>query len=130
VAALMKLEMLSTVFSICRLPPTSPIPEWAMAGPFFSISRTAEELSIVCAQVDIPLNIKLEKDWRCLKVMGPLDFNLTGILASLAMPLAQAGISIFAISTFDTHYLLVKEDRSKDAMEVLSKSGHQFCATE
>ena len=98
-----------------------PIPEWAHSG-FFSMTRTPDELSIVCNEEIVPDGVACEKGWHCLQVKGPLDFALTGILASLAAPLAEAGISIFAISTYDTDYFLVKElDR---AIAVLFKAGH------
>lgn len=108
-------------FAICRLDSDAPIPEWAHIG-FFSITRTPDELSIVCKEEIVPEGVTGEKGWRCLQVMGPLDFALTGILASLAAPLAEAGISIFAISTYDTDYFLVKE--LNRAIAVLSNSGH------
>ena len=109
--------------AICRLDASAPIPGWA--GNFFSITRTRDELSIVCPQRDVPAGIQCERDWRALKVAGPLDFTLTGILVGLAAPLAQAGISIFAISTYDTDYVLVKEAKLESAVAVLSQAGHQ-----
>src|SRR5215211_1748993 len=98
-------------FAICRLNSDAAIPDWAVAGALFSITRTADELSVVCRQADVPAAVKCENDWRCLKVEGTLDFSLIGIMAALAGPLAQAEISIFVISTFDTDYLLVKADK-------------------
>ena len=95
-----------------------------MRGELFAITRTPDELSIVCSQANVPPNTFSEPDWRALKVSGPLDFSLTGILASLASPLAQAGISIFALSTFDTDYLLVKSGALDRAVEVLRRAGH------
>ena len=110
--------------AICRLPSNAPLPGW-METPvdFFSITRTRDELSIVCKEACIPVHIKCERDWSLLKVDGPLDFALTGILASLVSPLAHAGISVFAISTFDTDYLLVKSDRLEEAVNILG----DFC---
>jgi hypothetical protein len=94
---------------------------------FFSVTKTEDELSVVCEQASIPLpvpsELKCEKDWRMLKVEGPLDFSLTGILSSLAGPLAAAKISIFAISTFDTDYILVKSENLSRACETLRHSG-------
>lgn len=98
---------------------------WATAGSFFSITRTLEELSVVCAEQVIPEGITSEKGWRCLKVHGPLDFSLTGILSSLLHPLAKANISVFALSTYDTDYLLVKEADLERAKVVLLEAGHQ-----
>jgi uncharacterized protein len=118
------LENIDLVLAVCRLGPSTPPPSWALNSNFYSITKTTDELSIVCDIEDVPPDIKMEKDWRCLKVKGPLDFALTGILASLATPLAQSGISIFAISTFDTDYILIKEASFKKAVEVLSRAGH------
>jgi uncharacterized protein len=113
--------------TICRLPPDLSIPGWASGkGAFTSITRTSEELSIVCPEGLAPKTSKQEPGWRLLKIEGPLDFSLTGILASLANPLAMAGISIFAMSTFDTDYLMVKEKKLDDAVQVLTAAGHQI----
>ena len=117
------LSVLPNTLAICRLGASAPIPNWA--ANFFSVTRTDDELSIVCPQRDVPTGIQCERDWRGMKVEGPLDFALTGILAALAAPLAQAGISIFAISTFDTDYVLVKEANLGHAVTVLSQAGHQ-----
>jgi hypothetical protein len=117
------LTLLPDTFAVCQLAPTAPIPAWADAGHFTAITRTADELSIVCRQEHIPDDITAERGWRCLKVAGPLDFALTGILAALAAPLAQAGISIFALSTYATDYLLVKEASIAQAMTVLRDAG-------
>ena len=119
------LSLLSGTFCICRLGPEADIPSWAVAGDFFSVTRTKEELSLVCPQEMVPEGTHCEKDFRSIKVEGPLDFSLTGILSSLTIPLAQAGISVLAISTFDTDYLLLKEQYLQRASEVLSKAGHQ-----
>ena len=112
--------------AICKLDKDAPPPQWAQRGSFFSCTRTHSELSIVCPQKDVPANIPNEKGWRCLKVEGPLDFSLTGILASLVVPLAAAEICIFAISTYDTDYLLVKEEQLSSAILVLRQSGHHI----
>ena len=111
--------------TVCRLEADAAIPIWASAGPFFSITRTAVELSIVCAEELVPESVRAEVGWRALEVAGPLDFALTGILAAIVGPLAEAGISIFAVSTFDTDYVLVKEEMLSQALEVLRAAGHQ-----
>ncbi len=121
----LNLLILAEPLAICRLEKDATIPDWAMTGSFVSNTRTAEELSIVCPQIQVPAEVKREGGWRCIKVQGPLDFSLTGILASLTMPLAKAGISVFAISTYDTDYLLVKEENLKKAIEILVKKGHR-----
>ena len=120
------LSLLPHTFAICKLDPEADIPSWALAGDFYSITRTNEELSLVCRQEDVPEALQCERGYRCLKVEGPLHFSLTGVLASLTMPLAQAGISILAVSTFDTDYLLVKAGMVEMAIRELKKEGHRF----
>ena len=120
------LLVLPDTFAICRLSPDAPMPDWARTGGFLSVTRTADELSIVCPQSNVPPEIQCDRDWRCLKVEGPLDLSLIGILASLTAPLARAGIGIFAVSTYDTYYLLVKEKRLEEAVLVLSQEGHHI----
>jgi hypothetical protein len=121
----LELETLPETFAISKLSPIENIPSWAVSGSFYSISKTSEELSVVCEQKLIPEDVKTENGWRCLKVKGPLDFSLSGILSSLAYPLAENSISIFAISTFDTDYLLIKEKNFRDAVTILRKYGHR-----
>lgn len=122
--AKLKISVLPEVFMVCRLDKDAEIPDWAWADEFVSITKTPEELSIVCRQFDVPKNAKCEKGWRCLKVNGPLDFSCVGVLASLSMPLAKAGVSIFAVSTYDTDYLLVKEKDLERTILVLNQEGH------
>ncbi len=122
----LKLSLLQGRYSICRLNPEAPIPNWARPDDFLSVTRTADELSIVCSEAGVPDGVKCDRGWRCVKVAGPLDLSLTGVLASLANPLAEAQINIFAISTFDTDYLLVKEENISCAIEVLSRFGHRM----
>jgi uncharacterized protein len=121
---MLTLTILPDPLAICRLSPAEDVPEWAMMGEFVSITHTADELSIVCAEEYVPSDVKADREWRALKVEGPLDLALTGILASLANPLAGAQINIFAISTFDTDYLLVKGYNLAYAGEVLRQAGH------
>jgi hypothetical protein len=118
------LSLLPDNYSICRLGPEADIPPWALAGEFFSITRTEEELSLVCSQQVVPDGVQCEKGYRCIMVLGPLDFSLTGILASLTASLAEAEISVFAISTFHTDYLLVKADNLKRTVAKLKEAGH------
>lgn len=119
------LSILPDTFAICRLEPGASVPTWTR-GDVVSLTRTHDELSIVCAQANVPAEIKCERNWRALKVKGQLDFALTGILASIATPLADAGISIFALSTFDTDYVLIKQDALQQAINVLQAAGHQI----
>ncbi len=105
------------------------IPSWALNANIFSIMRTDEELSIVCPSNSLPDNDyfkNIEPDWQCIKIEGVLDFGLTGILASLANPLAENKISIFALSTFNTDYILVKSNSLEKAKIILEKEGHSF----
>jgi uncharacterized protein len=118
-------SLLPTRLAVCQLEAGSPVPNWALAGDFYSITRTSDELSIVCTEQNVPAGTRTERGWRGLKVEGPLDFTLIGILASLARTLAGAGVSLFAISTFDTDYLLVKENDLSRAIQALKESGHQ-----
>lgn len=111
--------------AVCRLDPQAAVPLWAMQGSFWSLTRTAEELSIVCRQENVPNEIQAEGDWRALKVEGPLDFALIGILAELAGILARAEVSLFALSTFDTDYLLVRADRLEAAVAALRSACHE-----
>lgn len=117
------LALLPDLFAVCRLQPESPLPDW-VAGAFFSVTRTADELSMVCLQTLVPAGVQAERDWRCLKVLGPLDFSLVGVLASLSTALAEARVSLFAVSTFDTDYLLVKSAALEPAVEALRRAGH------
>lgn len=116
--------MLPDLFAVCRLDPRAPIPSWANAGDFCSFTRTAEELSIVCRQDAVPDAVLSERHWRCLRVAGTISFSVVGVLASLTAPLAEAGISVFAFSTFDTDYLLLKEADLHQAVDVLRRQGH------
>ena len=121
----MKLVVLEDELAVARLPATDPTPAWAAQGSISSVTRTAEELSVVCAAAAIPANVPAERGWRCLRVAGRLDFSLTGVLASIAGPLAAAKVSIFAVSTYDTDYVLVREQAVAAAIECLSAAGHE-----
>ena len=111
-------------FAVCRLAGDSAIPGWALRGELFSVTRTADELSIVCPADQVPDDVKFEGGWACFKLEGPFPFALTGILSSFIAPLAEAKIPIFAISTFDTDYVLVKEEMVEAAIGALRKAGH------
>jgi uncharacterized protein len=120
------LALLPETLAICRLTPEDPIPPWATAsGSFLTISRTPEELSITLAQEAVPAGIRCERDYRALRVRGTLPPNLIGILLSIAKPLADAGLAIFAISTYDTDYVLVKQPDLPAALTALRAAGHQ-----
>jgi len=94
-------------------------------APFWSLTRTPDEVSVVCAEADSPKGAVVEGGWSALKVRGPLDFALTGILASIAQPLADAGVAIFAVSTYDTDYVLLRTADLGTAVECLGGAGHE-----
>lgn len=112
-------------FAIARLETTSPIPTWAMGREFFSLTRTPEELSIVAPEGAVPGRVRAARGWRVLKLEGPFEFSAVGVLAAVTGPLAEAGISIFALATFDTDYVLVKDENLESAVEVLERAGHR-----
>ncbi|MBM7869973.1 hypothetical protein JOC70_001443 [Clostridium pascui] len=118
----LSLSLLKDKFGVCRLDINEAIPSWGTKGEFFSITKTADELSIVCNEENIPSNIKCEVEWKALKIEGPLDFSLIGILSKISSLLAKDGISIFAISTYDTDYILVKESHIENAISVLLRN--------
>jgi len=118
-----ELSILPEKLGICHFEKNVPIPDWAKNISFCSITRTSDELSVICPQDKIPGGVLVEKDWRAFKVKGPLGFVLTGIVSSLSKPLAEAKISILYISTFKTDYLLVEEKNLKEAKRILG----EFC---
>jgi hypothetical protein len=120
----MKLRVLRQKFAVCRLSPTASLPAWAIAGECFSITRTPEEFSIVCEEKFAPEEVKKNGGWGGFQVIGPLDFSEVGILASLTTTLAEAKISVFAFSTYDTDYILVKAKNLPAATKALQAAGH------
>jgi hypothetical protein len=118
------LVILPQTFAVCKLSPDSAIPAWATDCDLFSITRTGDELSIVCGQEAVPEGVHCERDWRCLRVAGSMPFSLIGVVASLTAPLAEARISVFVVSTFDTDYLLVKDKDWTNALDVLQRAGY------
>jgi len=126
----MRLKVLKPAFSVVKLPPADPIPSWAARGSFVSVTRTDEELSIAAPTECLPPGgtfADIEHGFRCVKIdEGALDFSLTGIIASVAGPLADAGISVFVIATCNTDYFLIKNDVFDQAKAVLERAGHTF----
>lgn len=116
------LTLMRERLAVCRLPAGAPWPELPEDEQFCSITRAPGELSLVCSEVSVPQEAEAETGWRALRVVGPLPFELTGVLASLAVPLAEGGISIFAVSTYDTDYLLIKEETLEGALAVLREA--------
>ena len=120
------LEVLNDRLAICRSDKDEPVPKWAKSPPgeFFSVTRTKDELSIIIANARAPREAKCERDWRLLMVKGPLDFNLVGIIAGLSGTLADGGVSIFALSTYDTDYIMVKHADLDRALAALRQAGY------
>ena len=117
------LAILPERLGICRLPPDTEVPGWAHSKGFSSITRTTDVLSLVCRLDCIPPEVRCERDWRAFRVVGTLDFSLTGILSMLSGVLADAGISLFALSTFDTDYLLVRSGQLPQAIQAYVAAG-------
>jgi len=113
-------------FAVCRLPADAPVPEWAATGPFASVTRTADELSIVCLADSLPADVRSEQHWMCFKLEGPFAFTQVGILASFINPLVENGVPIFAISTYDTDYVLVSEEYAAITLQALQDAGHEL----
>jgi hypothetical protein len=122
------LTLLPAPLAICRLPADAPAPAWAHAPPFSSVTRTPDELSVVCAASAVPRPLpdgaRLSDGWRALRVDGPLDLALVGVLAPLAAALAEAAVSVFPVATFDTDWLLVREAQVERARDALTAAGH------
>jgi len=121
----LKFSRLPDSFAICQLPANTDVPAWALQSAFFCVTRTADELSVVCPQKMIPPDVRHEAAWACLKLEGPFPFSQTGVLTSFVQPLSDRAIPIFAVSTFDTDYVLVKEAWIDKAIEILKEAGHQ-----
>jgi len=119
-----ELDLLPALFAVVRFDHGADIPDWALGSPFVSVTRTNQELSIICHEAQLPSLLEAERGFRCLGVRGPLSFSQTGILASLANPLAAAGVSLLALSTYDTDYVLVKGPSLDRAVQALTQSGH------
>src|SRR5512132_3714284 len=121
------LELLPDTLGVCRLAPDATVPAWAaISRGFVTISKTLEELSITTTQANVPPEVRCERDYRALRVRGPLPLDLIGILAAMADPLAEAGLGIFATSTYDTDYVLVKARDLDVALAALEGAGHRI----
>ena len=121
----LRLSVLDERLAVCRLEAGSEIPPWATGAPFFCVTRTPDELSIVCPEACVPAGITREPGWRAFKVEGPLDFGLVGVLSSVAAPLAESEVGILAIATYDTDYVLVQASQLDIAVAALRERGHE-----
>lgn len=110
--------------AVCRLGAEAPVPAWCATGGFMAVVRTPAELSIVCEESAVPAGVKAQKGWGVIELVGPFDFGLTGVLASVLGPLAEAKVPIFAISTFDTDWVLIPGEHIEKAVRTLTAAGH------
>lgn len=118
-----RFRCLPELYAVCRLEPHAAVPAW-VAGAFINLTRTDDELAVICPAANVPAGVRAERDWRLLKLVGPFPFSATGVLAALTAPLAQAGISLLSIATYDTDYLLVKAELLEQAVAALESAGH------
>jgi len=121
----LRIAVLPHRLAVCRLTPEAVMPSW-IRGTFTSATRTPTELSLICDEAVVPAEIKAERGFRVLQVIGPIPFDTVGVAAAFVAPLAAAGISVFVIATFDTDYLLVKNDTFARAVQVLREAGHEI----
>jgi hypothetical protein len=119
-----KLHTLDELYAIVRLDPDADLPDWLQSGHFWSATRSESELSVVCREEDVPTDASAERGWCALELAGPLDFSLTGVVAALVTPLAEAAVPIFVISTFETDYLFVRERDLERSVDALAEAGH------
>jgi uncharacterized protein len=122
----LKFRWLPGPYAIVRLAPDVPVPDWATKGEFASITRTADELSIVCSVGNLPADVHSPHRWACLMLEGPFPFSQTGVLLSFIEPLSNGGVPIFAISTYDTDYVLIPEEWAGAAISALQTAGHEL----
>lgn len=122
----LKIKLLQGTYAVCQIEDTENFLSYFDEKDFFSVTKTEDEISVVMLQDKISSDVKAEKDWRILKVEGTLDFSLIGILAKISDILAKNQISIFVISTFNTDYILVKEEKVEKAILVLSEDGYEI----
>lgn len=119
------IDILAGLYAICRLAPDAPVPPWARGAEFTAIACTPEEVSVVCAEERVPPGVRVSTGWRVLTLRGPFALTAVGVLAAVAQPLATAGVSIMAIATFHTDYVLVREDQLASAIAALEMAGHK-----
>jgi hypothetical protein len=121
----LRLSVLEHRLAVCWLEPDSEIPAWATGAPFFCVTRTAGELSAICPEERVPAGTTCERGWRALKLESPFEFGMIGVLASVAVPLAESEVSILAIATYETDYVLVRESQLDFATQTLRERGHE-----
>ena len=122
----LKFRWLPGPYAVVRLASDAPLPEWATKGEFTSVTRTTEELSVICRANNLPADVHSPHQWICYKLEGPFAFSLTGVLLSFIEPLSDNGVPIFAISTYDTDYVLVQEEYAGITQQSLAEAGHEL----
>jgi hypothetical protein len=120
------LHPLPETYAICRLQAEEKVPNWVLMSRIFFMARTDEELSFICCQDNVPDSVRADRNWSGFRVQGPFPLNEIGVLASILEPLALAGISILASSTFDTDYFFVPMGKLKEAKKALLMAGHRI----
>jgi uncharacterized protein len=124
----LKFHVLAGHYAVVRFAADAEIPEWTTRGAFTSVTRTSDELSIVCPAENLPVAMQSHR-WACLKIEGSFPFSQTGVLLSFIQPLSESGVPIFALSTYDTDYVLIQEEFVKAAVIILQQAGHKLTAT-
>jgi hypothetical protein len=122
------LTLEANAYAICRLPPDTPLPAWALESAYFSITKTPDELSIVVPESVVPPDVVASRGWRMIRFAGPMPLDQTGILASVTAPLAAARVSVFAVGTYDTDYVLIPAAQRASALAALEAAGHSVSA--
>lgn len=121
-----KFKRLKGIYSVCKLNNCAEIPDWIDKNNYYSITKTEDELSIICIQDNIPTEIQCEKDWEILKIDSVLDFSMVGVISEISSLLSGNNISIFVVSTFNTDYILVKKADFNKAVKILEENGNTF----
>jgi len=121
----LRLALLPEPVAICRLAPDAPLPAWAMSATHWSVTRTPDELSIVCPEIVVPPGVQASRGWRAFRVEGPVPLDQTGVLASVTGPLAAVHVSLFVLATYDTDYVLVPAAQRNAAIAALDAAGHE-----
>jgi len=124
------LRLLPETFAICRFEPDAAVPAWIPQRGFTASIRTAEELCLYCPDGVVPQEVRAERGWRALQLAGPFDFSEFGVIAAVAGPLAEAGISISVLATYDTDYIFVRAEALESAAEILQAAGHRVAGPE
>lgn len=122
----LSLSLMPEILAVCRLAADAPLPFEALQGEFWAVTRTADELSVIIPEGYVPAGWQAEKGWRCLKVLGPLEFDIVGVVSSISSVLAGADIPIFVISTYDTDYILINQNHIDRAVQALKEAGHSI----